>query len=239
MIQRAQWPRAIFYGLLFSESILVLLYWIGTVFTHPEFRSLTDLNGEANIPAWFSSSQILLIAILTWMLVFFSKSNDTPSRMFLAIFAAGATLWSIDETSQLHERMTRFIGARYIDWIPELLTSHKAILAIFIAVAFVFLRKVWKEATALWHASRRVCLIAISGFAVCVVGGIVMETIGYKLVSDESGLMWRLEVTFEEFFEMAGASLILYAIMLLVNQKRLALNLPFISWHETGSIANR
>lgn len=219
MIQSIRWPRSVFYCLLLSDLLLVALYWAGTIFTHPEYQSFTDLDGEANLASWFSSSQILLIAILGWLLVYSSEKTGAPSRLFLAFFATGAMLWSMDETSQMHERITQCTGARYVDWLPQFMTSHKAIAVTLAAVALVIASKILKEVISLWRESRRVCLIAISGFTLCFLGGIVIETLGYRFVAVDSGLMHMVQVSVEEFFEMAGASLILYSLSLLLARR--------------------
>jgi hypothetical protein len=58
-------------------------------------------------------------------------------------------------------------------------------------------------------------LIAIAGGAVYVTGAAVLESGGYKMLSAGSSLsVYRAEVAAEEFLEMMGASLILYAVLL-------------------------
>lgn len=219
VIRSGQWPRKLLSTLLLTEGFLILLYWIGALSPHSEFQAFTDLNGEGNLPAWFSSSQILLIATNAWILILLHKDGDTPSRPLLILIASGAVLWSMDETSQIHERITHSIGARYVDWLPGFLLSHKAITLLIIAVAIAALKMALKEIASLWRASRRCCLIAAAGVLICFLGGAVLETLGYRLIPAESEMVWRVEVTLEEFFEMAGASLILYAMSLLVNQR--------------------
>ena len=58
-------------------------------------------------------------------------------------------------------------------------------------------------------------LIAIGGSAVYVTGAAVLESVGYKMLSASSTpSLYRAEVAAEELFEMMGASLILYAVLL-------------------------
>jgi len=58
-------------------------------------------------------------------------------------------------------------------------------------------------------------LIAAAGAAIYVTGAAVLESVGYKMLSAGSTLsLYRAEVAVEEFFEMMGASLILYAVLL-------------------------
>jgi hypothetical protein len=56
--------------------------------------------------------------------------------------------------------------------------------------------------------------MAAAGAAVYVTGAAVLESIGYKMLSAGSTpSLYRAEVALEEFFEMMGASLILYAVL--------------------------
>ncbi|MEW6207651.1 MAG: hypothetical protein AB1631_04740 [Acidobacteriota bacterium] len=223
VIRSGEWPRKLLSTLLLTEGFLILLYWIEALFPHPEFQALTDLNGEGNLPAWFSSSQILLIATGAGILTLLRGNKDAPSRPFLILFASGAIWWSMDESAQLHERITHNIGVRYVDWLPEFLLSHKAISLLIAVAAIVALRAVWKELALLWRDFRRCCLIAAAGASVCLIGGVVLETLGYRLIPAESAMLWRIEITMEEFFETSGASLILYAVSLLVSQRLTAI----------------
>ena len=62
-------------------------------------------------------------------------------------------------------------------------------------------------------------LIAAAGCLVYVTGAAVLETVGYKMLNAGVSLaLYRVEVAAEEFFEMLGASLILYAVLLLCLQ---------------------
>ena len=60
--------------------------------------------------------------------------------------------------------------------------------------------------------SRKASLVGACGCVVYVTGAAVLETIGYKMLNAGAALsLYRAEVALEEFFEMLGASLILYA----------------------------
>ena len=64
--------------------------------------------------------------------------------------------------------------------------------------------------------SRFASVIGAAGCVVYVTGAAVLETIGYKMVTAGVSLaLYRIEVAAEEFFEMLGASLILYAVLVL------------------------
>src|SRR5205807_793123 len=108
--------------------LLVALYWLDILSGEPPLLNpLFDLDGEAHIPAWFSSAQLLTIALSLWTANRFRRSTELlPSRWFLNLLASGFLLLSLDETAQVHGTLTGVIGSRYADWVPRLLSNHKA-----------------------------------------------------------------------------------------------------------------
>jgi hypothetical protein len=175
-------------------------------------HALVDLDGEGNLPAWFSSFQLALISLSLWLLAFQHPKPDRPSRSFFALPASLFLLWSADETAQMHERLTGWIGLRYVDWLPYFLSEHKALVALLLAALLAIVWLLRSDALAFWRAHRRASLTAIFGFCVVFLGGAVLETIGYKFfLSGTTPLLYQTEVCLEEFFEMFGATLILYS----------------------------
>src|SRR5262249_1788101 len=56
--------------------------------------------------------------------------------------------------------------------------------------------------------------VGMLGAVIYVLGAAVLESIGYKMLSSgATPMLYRVEVATEEFFEMLGASLILYAVL--------------------------
>ena len=54
-----------------------------------------------------------------------------------------------------------------------------------------------------------------------MLGGVGLEIISYQFLrEDETSLFYIVEVAFEEFLEMLGASLILYGAILFSSEKR-------------------
>ena len=195
--------------LLALELLLVAFYWLKNLCGDPPLLNpLFDLDGEANIPAWFSSAQLLTIALTLWTANRFRADKSMPSRLFLNLLAAGFLLLSLDETAQVHETITGVIGSRYADWAPLLLSSHKAFAVLAMIGIFGILKTFYKDARAAWRWSRRDCTICLLGVCVVILGGSVIEAIGY-LYLQKGSLAYQVEVTFEEFLEMFGATLIL------------------------------
>ena len=217
MIHSRQQARKLFLTLICLELLLVVIYgtdaWVQG--SAGQLHSLIDLDAEGNLPAWFSSFQLALIAIAFWVLAARFRATQRPSRRFLRACSAFFLLLSIDETAMFHERITESLGSRYLDWVPVYAGNHPGdaiicamILVACVAAAFPHLR-------GLWQMSSRFSLIAAAGAAIYVTGAAVLESAGYKILRAGSTLsLYRAEVAVEEFFEMLGASLILYAVLL-------------------------
>jgi hypothetical protein len=116
------------------------------------------------------------------------------------------------------------LGSRYVDWLPAYLFDHKFIILAIVAALFIVLRILWRDLEVMWRSYRHETLIAIQGFAICFLGGAVLETIGYKFFAGGvNPFLYQTEVCFEEFFEMLGASFLLYsAVSLAINQAAVA-----------------
>jgi len=200
-------------ALVAIELLLVALYWLDILCGEPSLLNpLFDLDGEANIPAWFSSAQLLLIALTLWTANRFRRPEPLPSRRFLNLLAVGFFLLSLDETAQVHETITGVIGSRYADWMPHLVSSHKAFAVLAVVGLCWVMKTFYKDARAAWRWSRRECTICLLGVSVVLLGGSLIEAIGY-LYLQKGTLAYHIEVSVEEFLEMLGETLILRAAL--------------------------
>ncbi|MEW6126948.1 MAG: hypothetical protein AB1757_07910 [Acidobacteriota bacterium] len=214
--------RKVFLLMFFAECLLVFFYWIDILSASPSpvLHALVDLDGEGNLPAWFSSFQLALISLSLWSWVLKHQKGEKPRQWFLMILASAFLLWSADETAMLHERATALIGSRYVDWLPEYLLNHKLFIFAIAAILFIALKILWNDLAALWRWHRHESVIALFGVAICFLGGAILETLGYKYFANGvSPFLYQTEVCFEEFFEMLGASFLLYASVSLATQK--------------------
>ena len=208
-----QSANRLFLRLAIIEILLVAVYWIDILLGEPVrlLHGLFDLDGEANIPTWFSSGQLLAIAIILWIVALYRHKPERPSRVFLLAAGTGFLLLSADEVVQLHEGLTGLLGSRYIDWIPTVLRNHKTIVLLLLAMLLVGFRIIYPDLRAAWNWSRKGSLVAVAGCATVVLGGCVLESIGYRFLEPGS-LAYKAEVSVEEFFEMIGATLILHSV---------------------------
>jgi hypothetical protein len=203
-------PTKIFLAAFACELTLIVIYWFD-VLTDGQFQlvhALFDLDSEGNIPAWFSSSQLFAVAITFFSCALRKGTDRRPSRVFFTVVGCASLYVSCDETAQIHERVTATMGARYIDWLPTFAAQNFFFVMLSIAVLVTVGQLLVDDLLKLWHLHRRVLLLAGLGLAIGLTGGMVIETLGYKLL--QTGMiLYRCEVTAEEFMEMFGASLIL------------------------------
>lgn len=218
MIHTSEQARRLFLSLVCIQLLLVVIYGTDAWVHGPAERldDVIDLDAEGNLPTWFSSFQLALVAISFWTLASRVRETGRPSRRFLQTCGGAFLVLSIDETAMFHERITASVGSRYIDWLPAYLTAHIGDTVVCLALLAGCVAAVYPHLRGVWLLSRRPMLIGVTGCAVYVTGAAVLETIGYKMISAGVSLsLYRVEVAFEEFFEMLGASLILYAVQLL------------------------
>ena len=217
MIHSRLQARNLLLTLICFDLLFVVVYgtdvWVQGATKQP--HSLIDLDAEGNLPAWFSSFQLALIAIGFWMLSARFRATERPSRIFLRACAGFFLLLSIDESALLHERITESLGKRYVDWVPGYLARHpgKAIVCALVLVGC--LAAAYPHIMGLWRISIRATLFVVAGCAIYLTGAAGLESIGYKMLSSvATPQLYRVEVAVEEFFEMLGGSLILYAVSL-------------------------
>jgi len=179
-------------------------------------RPLFNLDKETSLPTWFSTIQLFIIGAV---LLLIAINNRQPQRLpswLLLLGATGFILLSADEGAQFHERIKepvvrlgqewiQFPGG-YGDWIiPYLLLCLVALIVLARPLARV-IRNYPTEAS-----------IAVGGVFLIVLGAVGLEVISYFLRED-GGIWYAIEVAGEEFAEMAGASMILYAALLLATK---------------------
>jgi hypothetical protein len=63
----------------------------------------------------------------------------------------------------------------------------------------------------MWRDDRRTALILAAGLAIMLIGGVGFEIMGYQQRAGSP--LYQAETAIEEFFEMAGASPLLYGAL--------------------------
>lgn len=193
--------RAYVLLLLCFETLLVVLHFAVT-----DVR-LVDLDREHNLPAWFSGLQLAGIAVAA-LAAFHGEGARRFSRLVWALLAAAFLYLSFDEIGVVHETVLReevlasLDGASLLRSVPpwQLVFAPAAVAA---ACVFGYL-----------GASR---FSGRGALAPPALAGLALWGAAFFFEGAAIGVFmprewYRVEVALEELCEMAGATLLLWAV---------------------------
>ncbi len=156
-----------------------------------------NLDGEANIPAWYSTVLLFSISISS-IVIYLSKRNgigrDNSWHKFWLGFGGIFCFLSLDEAARFHESVTSVTSTKWIFFY----TPFAGIFFIVCAIYFVAVR----------NSDINLRLWVMGGLVVYIFGGLVIEIIG-SIFHPLSPVLQQAEFVFEEGFEMMGAIMIL------------------------------
>lgn len=220
--------RVLTFALCVDALLLVLHSAVALMPIAPATRPLKflfGLNGEGNVPAWYSGTQLLLVGLTFFLLAaWFFQSDErlAPLRRLFVVSGTVFTYLSADEVGQIHERISALIQSwhwlRMIEFRVLIALGRKAgrihgggiWIAFFALAGIALLWWLWpqiKLALRLWR--RQFVLLGI-GAAILVFGAVVIEMLGAAIPKGAVALR-DIEVGVEETFETVGVTLILYA----------------------------
>lgn len=186
-------------------------------------RALFDLDAEASIPTWFSTVQLFVISGVLFVTSGHLRQRDRRERqrdrrVLSSLFVAGGFFFlflSMDEGAAIHEKVTPV--ARKLDWDWLLFAGqHGGWMTLYLAVAAVLALALHRYLFVLWGRFRREMQVALRGAAVYLIGAMLFETFSYLFVLPQGRMgLHEVQVTFEEFLEMFGVTLMLYAALLM------------------------
>jgi hypothetical protein len=199
--------------LLLADVAMVALYLFNAALAHP-YRRLTrlvDLDGEANLPTWYSSGQLLILGLLLGVFaVLMADRRETPSWPFLAL-AALCLVLSLDEIAQIHERLGNKSdvllpgGSRKGSLVP-LTGIWMFLLGPPFLLVVVLL---WRVLAPVLQGRKRVARLYLVGFVVYTGSVLGIELLA-NFVSP-GGLASEVQVVCEELGEMLGLTLLIWA----------------------------
>ncbi len=192
-------------GLYLLDRALGRPYWIVT--------RLLDLNGEANIPAWYSSGQLLVLGLLLGLFAATTAShNDKRSRGVFALPALCLFL-SLDEVAQIHEWVgtkSDFLfvhGTRMGSLFPATgLWMFVLGLPFIVVVAHM-----WRAFAPAVSGRQQVVRLYVVGFLVYVGSALGIETLANFI--SVGGVASLVQVVAEELGEMVGVTLLVWATL--------------------------
>ncbi|WP_116472439.1 hypothetical protein [Zobellella maritima] len=221
------YPRNVLIGLLWIITGLLLLNVLGVIsslYINNQyingFVKLFNFDRERNIPAIYSSAALFLSGFLLFVIAMAHRVNSYPCFYWLGLTAIFLFL-SFDEMFSIHERLSRFIresfdmtGLFYFSWVIPY-----GLALVFLLLFYIrFLIRLPRNTIVLFFVSGLVFVSGAIGFE--MVSGSYVEMYG------RGSLFYALLYTCEEFFEMLGVVIFIYALLMYIVDefKVLAIN---------------
>ncbi len=214
-----QEAKKILRWLIILELILVAFYVVTNIVLIDlplgSIRKIFDLNQDLSIPAWFSSVQLFIVSLLLYIAYSSNQRKLELPSSFLLLGILFFVFLSIDEGAAIHEKIT--IAARKLDLNWLMFDGNSgAWIAVYSFLGLVGGLVTFRYFRLLWKHFRHETQIALAGAFLFVMGAVGFEVISYLFLQSGSTLH-KVEVIFEELFEMSGISIILYAVLLLIK----------------------
>ncbi len=207
-------PKTIARVLLWVVGVIMLLSLLGQIANHifgygrlMGYVPLTDVNGEANIPAWFSSAMLLTCGALLGAIALLNRAKGDRFTRHWGALSLVFCLLSLDETAELHERLIAPLrtglnatGFLYSTWI----LVGGALVGLLALSYFRFLKN-------LPPRSRNLFLISAG---IYIGGAIAVEAVhGYYLYAHGRDFGYAVIAMVEESMEMFGLIAFIYTLL--------------------------
>lgn len=211
MISRIQIPTYIKI-FLFLNLIMVMAYIFNYLigWSYPNISSFVDLNGENNLPTWYSSIQWFCVATLYGIFAWRNFRQSSWRSLLLLTLPLIFLAFSLDEVAQIHE----WLGLKTDRLLPGKTRLHTmfqetGIWALLVGPPFIALfgSVMFSLRTYFKHAPGAFVKILL-GMMIMLVGALGLKTLS-NFIDIKSGF-YILEVVMEEFFEMTGSTIILW-----------------------------
>ncbi len=206
----------IFLDFFFAGLFILNLLWGSP---YPVGNRLLDLNSETSFSTWYSSVKLFCIAFVfaVFFLQVFNRGKITPWLLLpLPILFC---LMSMDEIVMLHETIGDHGDAKITDGGTRSDTMFKKTGAWFVIIGIPFLIGFYLYLSVIkkyFSEAPRSFLTLAAGMAVFLLGAVGFELVSNFLPEGRPTYLVRL---LEESFEMFGASIMLWAAIMVTNFK--------------------
>ena len=179
----------------------------------PMLVNLFNLNLESNIPAFYSSLQLIVASALLFSIGGSHKKSAQPWVLWY-VLAAIFVFLAVDEFASIHESLTDHVreslgtsGYLFYAWV---IPYGIAVLLLGLLFARFLLRL--PRATMIWFMVSGTTFIA---------GAVGFEMLGGNYVTspDAREVVYSLLYTCEEMLEMVGIALFIYALMTYITRE--------------------
>jgi hypothetical protein len=217
-------PRRVLKILLLIIATLVVLgallpppfyqLWLGRQSWAADIVGLRfDLNGEGNIPAYFSALQLLACAVALTVIAARSWRARHRWRFHWSLLAVSFFYMSIDEAAQLHE----LLGVPGV-WLADLLGVENRTHAIWIPLALLVVVPVGLAFFPFLLAlPRQIAALMVASGTLFVGGAMAFEVVQAGIWDDDFGnLAYFGLVVVEEALEMVAIALFLFTLLLVL-----------------------
>lgn len=206
------------FGLVYLADRLLVLLDLGLPYG---VSRLIDLDGERNLPTWYSSIKLFVVGALMAVLTLVFIGRGVARAWLMGTVSLAMIGMSVDEFAGIHERLS-FVADRYFlpggdrqDTALSATGIWPVVIALPVLVALTWavlaMRRLWNDARA-----TRLFVIGVVVF-IGSAGGTEL------LVNVVSGTALTLQVVAEECGEMLGVTIILWATLQLLKTHRIAL----------------
>jgi hypothetical protein len=206
-------PPILIVILYLGDLALVLAYGINLFFARMYSRlyEFLNLNGEANLPTWFSSMQWFYAAVLFGHFSYRNFKRSDIRTWWLALLAVMFLVLSLDEVAQIHE----WLGSRSDALLPGGTRNNTVFhqtgfwivllgvpfLVVFLAIA-VSIRRYLSQSPGAFTK-------LVMGMGLMLFGSLVVEAMANFVV--HRSMLHAVQISFEELFEMLGITTIVWA----------------------------
>lgn len=209
------WGCAIRRPTLVALVLVELLLVAGFAFisSHPDYYvKAFDLDHEYNFAAAYSALQLVWIAGVICSFLLVPGMIIKPLRPLAWAAAAGFAFLGFDEYAQVHERLSDLLVTS--TWAPRLKENVGAWIPIYAACAamLIFHFRHAIEIAARLHPQSSI--LFLFGISLLFLGSVGCEIIAFEVLPlNRADPLYNIAVAAEEFLEMSGASVILYAVL--------------------------
>ena len=159
-----------------------------------------DLDGEANIPAWFATVLLFSVSFSSLILFLLSVQSTGDQRpvFFWLIFGLAYMFLSLDEAARIHEIFDEVFR---IKWIFVYAPFG---FAFFAFCSFWLIKR---------NESKSLRYLVLVGMCVFGTGGLLGESVAHFFWTQMTPSMRTAELLFEEGLELVGTSTVLIGVL--------------------------